>query len=157
MTLPLESVWDYPRPPRLEPVSHRLTVEMDGVRIADTTAGFRILETSHPPTYYIPPGDVDQTFVQPSARRSWCEFKGQAEYWSVAVADHRIPDVAWSYPEPTLRYAAIRGFLSFYARSDLRCAVGGEPVLPQEGDFYGGWITGNLEGPFKGGPGTRFW
>lgn len=157
MPLPPESVWDYPRPPRLEPVDHRIIVEMDGVRIADTTSAHRVLETSHPPTYYLPPNDVDQTILQRSTRTSWCEFKGAAAYWSLDLSGHRIRDAAWSYPAPTAAYEAIRDFLSFYARGDLRCTVGGEPVLPQEGDFYGGWITGNLRGPFKGGPGTRFW
>ncbi len=157
MTLPVESVWDYPRPPRLEPVTHRLVVAMDGVTIADTVRGYRILETSHPPTYYIPPDDIHPQHLQPSARRTYCEFKGEARYWSAAVDGRLVSDAAWSYGNPTADYRAIKDFLSFYASRDLQCSVGGEPVLPQEGSFYGGWITGNLQGPFKGGPGTRFW
>lgn len=157
MTLPTESVWDYPRPPRIEPVAHRLTVTVSGVMIADTSDGYRILETSHPPTYYIPLTDVERSYLRRSPRRTFCEFKGAAEYWSLAVDGRVIAEAAWSYSDPTPRYAAIRGCLSFYASDEVRCAVGDEPVLPQDGDFYGGWITGNLRGPFKGGPGTRFW
>ncbi len=157
MTLPVESVWDYPRPPKLEPIELRLVVSAFGRIIADTTAGYRILETSHPPTYYIPPRDVASEYLVESDHTSFCEFKGHAVYHSISVGDHFVANAAWRYPEPTPYYSAIAGFLSFYASDEVRCQVGHEPVIPQPGNFYGGWITKNLKGPFKGVPGSRFW
>lgn len=157
MSLPAESVWDYPRPPRLESVSLRLTVTALGATIADTTSGYRILETSHPPTFYIPGTDVAFEYLIESDQTSYCEFKGRAVYYSISLEDKLIANAAWSYPEPTPRYAAIAGYLSFYASDEVPCKVGNEPVIPQPGNFYGGWITKNLQGPFKGGLGSRFW
>jgi uncharacterized protein (DUF427 family) len=152
-----ESVWDYPRPPRLEPVGERLRVVFAGAVIADTIAGFRVLETSHPPTYYIPPADIARRFLIPAAGRSWCEFKGEARYWSIDVDGRRSENAAWSYDRPTGGFAMIAGFLAFYASRVDECCVGDERVLRQEGDFYGGWITSRVTGPFKGGAGTRGW
>lgn len=152
-----ESVWDYPRPPRLEPVVDRLRVFFAGETIADTTSGLRVLETSHPPVYYIPPEDVRREFLIPAAGRSFCEFKGVARYWSLEVAGRRSEQAAWSYPEPTDRFAAIRDFLAFYASRVDECRVGDEIVTPQSGDFYGGWITSAIVGPFKGAPDTWGW
>ncbi|MEX0346928.1 MAG: DUF427 domain-containing protein [Rhizobiaceae bacterium] len=157
MPLQVESVWDYPRPPKLEPVSERLVVTAFDLILADTVAGFRILETSHPPTYYLPQSDTAFDHLVESGHTSYCEFKGRATYYSISVEDRRIENAAWCYPEPAPPYSPITGFLSFYASHDVFCQVGGEPVIPQPGDFYGGWITRNLRGPFKGGPGTRFW
>ena len=157
MTLKSENVWDYPRPPRLEPVQERLMVTALGIVVADTTAGYRVLETSHPPTYYIPPADIRMELLQSETGGSFCEFKGRALYWSIASDGKTIPHAAWSYPDPTPAYAAIRGFLSFYASKADTCQVGEEKVLPQAGDFYGGWITANLTGPFKGVPGSSHW
>ena len=157
MTLPVESVWDFPRPPKLEPIDLRLVVSAFGRIIADTTAGYRILETSHPPTYYIPPADVDSERLIESDHTSYCEFKGNAVYQSISVGDDVVANAAWRYPEPTPHYSAIAGFLSFYASEKVQCQVGDEPVIPQPGSFYGGWITKNLKGPFKGVPGSRFW
>ena len=152
-----ESVWDYPRPPRLEKVAERLRVMFRGETIADTTAGYRVLETSHPPVYYLPPDDLAQRYLSRASGSSWCEFKGQAVYWSLDVAGQRAENVAWSYPTPSPAFAAIAGHLAFYASKVDACWVGDERVQAQQGDFYGGWITPNIVGPFKGGEGTRGW
>jgi uncharacterized protein (DUF427 family) len=152
-----ESVWDYPRPPRLEKVGERLRVVFNGETIADSVAGFRVLETSHPPVYYIPPDDIAQRFLAKAPGSSWCEFKGLAAYWSLDVNGRRAENAAWTYPQPSPPFAAIAGYLAFYASRVDECWVGNEIVLPQEGDFYGGWITARVVGPFKGGAGTRGW
>ena len=153
----LESVWDYPRPPRLEKCGERLRVIFNGETIADTIAGFRVLETSHPPVYYLPPGDIARRYLVTAAGSSWCEFKGDAKYWSLDVKGLRADNAAWSYPEPSSAYARIAGYLAFYASRVDGCWVGDEIVQPQQGDFYGGWITSRIVGPFKGGAGTRGW
>ena len=152
-----ESVWDYPRPPRLEPVTKRLRIMFNNVSIADTTAGYRVLETSHPPVYYIPPTDIAQQFLMKAPGESWCEFKGHARYWSLDVNGRRADQVAWSYPRPTPDFAAIADHLAFYASKVDDCFVGDERVQAQQGDFYGGWITTDIVGPFKGAAGTRGW
>ncbi len=152
-----ESVWDYPRPPRCEPAAARLRVFFNGETIADTTAGFRVLETSHPPVYYIPPADIAQHYLIAASGSSFCEFKGHAKYWSLDVNGRHAANVAWSYPRPNAAFAAIAGYLAFYASRVDECRVDDERVQPQPGDFYGGWITSNLRGPFKGAPGTRHW
>ena len=152
-----ESVWDYPRPPAVEPVPERLRVSFAGETVADTTEGFRLLETSHPPTYYIPRSDVRNELLRPTKRRSLCEFKGQAVYYDVVVGDRVARDAAWEYPSPSERYRELRGHLCFYPSKMDECLVGAERVRPQEGDFYGGWITDKIVGPFKGGPGTAGW
>jgi len=159
---PIESVWDYPRPPRLEKTPSALRVEHRGVVIAETRRGLRVLETSHPPVFYFPPEDVRMELLQPSeARRSFCEFKGVAAYWNLVMGDGSevvtVPDVAWSYPEPTATFAPLRHHLAFYASRVDACFVDGERVQAQAGDFYGGWITSRVRGPFKGAPGTRGW
>jgi uncharacterized protein (DUF427 family) len=154
----VESVWDYPRPPRLEPVVERIRACHGGIAIAETVAALRILETSHPPVYYIPYADVAADCLRPSAsRQSFCEFKGLASYWDLVVDGVTVRDVAWSYARPVAAYAAMAGHLAFYASKVDECWVGEERVVPQAGDFYGGWITGNLRGPFKGAPGTLGW
>jgi len=152
-----ESVWDYPRPPRLEKVSARLRVIFNGQTIADTGSGFRVLETSHPPVYYLPPDDTKQQFLQAAQGSSWCEFKGHASYWSLSVDGKESPNAVWSYPAPSPGFAEIAGYLAFYASRFDECWVDDERVQPQEGDFYGGWITSRVVGPFKGGAGTRGW
>ena len=152
-----ESVWDFPRPPRLEPVADRLTVTVAGVVVADTTAGFRVLETSQAPAYYFPPDDVDPTFLRASRSQTWCEWKGAASYVDVVVGDRTVPDAAWTYRTPTSGFAPIAGYFAFYAQKSDRCTVGDDVVLPNDGDFYGGWITSRVVGPFKGAPGTRGW
>jgi uncharacterized protein (DUF427 family) len=152
-----ESVWDYPRPPRLEQVSERLSVAFNGETIADTVAGYRVLETSHPPVYYIPPDDIAQQYLLAASGSSWCEFKGHARYWSLDVRGKRAENAAWSYSSPSPAFAAIGGYLGFYASRVDECRVGDERAQAQEGDFYGGWITSRIVGPFKGGAGTRGW
>jgi len=151
-----ESVWDYPRPPRAEPVSKRLRVLLGGTVIADTTRGYRVLETSHPPTYYIPPEDIRMDFLLPATRKSFCEWKGSAAYFDIRASGQRVGEAAWCYPNPSAGFEAIKGFVAFYP-SRVTCFVDDEQVQPQSGDFYGGWITSNIAGPFKGGPGTWGW
>ncbi len=152
-----ESVWDYPRPPSLVPSPAEVRVEFGGQVVAETRKAFRVLETSHPPVFYLPPEDVRDEFVVRSARSSFCEFKGRALYFDLLVGDRRSKDVGWFYPSPTREFAPIAGFLAFYPGRVDACFVDGERVQAQEGDFYGGWITGAIVGPFKGGPGTRGW
>ncbi len=152
-----ESAWDYPRPPRLEPVSARLDVVLGDETIASTTAGFRVLETSHPPNYYFPPHDVVAGALEPSAGRSFCEWKGRAQYFAVRGGSKVAVDGAWGYESPSEAFSPIRGYVAFYAGRMDACFVDGELVTPQPGDFYGGWITANIAGPFKGAPGSRGW
>lgn len=156
-TTATESVWDYPRPPRLEPVPERIRVVVDGVTIAHSTRAFRVLETSHPPAYYLPPDDVRMDLLVPGHGRSVCEWKGVAAYHSLRLGERRIDDVAWSYPRPTPAFAAMAGYLSFYAGRVDEAWVGDERATAQAGDFYGGWITSRITGPFKGAPGTLGW
>ncbi len=152
-----ESVWDYPRPPRLEPVVDRIHIVFDGATVADTTAAYRVLETSHPPNYYLPPGAfVDGALVH-TRRGSFCEWKGEAHYYDVVVGDRTAPDAAWAYDRPTPGFAPIAGYVAVYAGPMDACFVGDERVTPQPGGFYGGWVTDDLTGPFKGGPGTNGW
>lgn len=152
-----ESVWDYPRPPRLEDVPQRLRVIFNGTTIADTHRAKRVLETSHPPTFYFPPEDVRLDYFQISSRATWCEWKGQAGYYIITVGDRQAIDAAWFYPNPTPDFLEIKAYVSFYASKVDACYVGEEKVLAQAGDFYGGWITSNIVGPFKGEPGTWGW
>ncbi|NWG17499.1 MAG: DUF427 domain-containing protein [Chloroflexi bacterium] len=152
-----ESVWDYPRPPRVEPTARRIRVIFNGQTLADTTRAFRVLETSHPPVYYIPPEDVTMAFLSPTGRRTFCEFKGAAAYWTITVGERRAENAAWSYPNPSPGYEAIKGYLAVYPGRMDACYVDDERVTAQEGDFYGGWITSDIVGPFKGGPGTLGW
>ncbi len=152
-----ESVWDYPRPPRVEAVTERVRIEHGGVTIADSLRALRVLETSHPPTLYLPPQDVRTDLLEPSGRRSFCEFKGVASYFTLRVNAQETVDVAWAYLEPATEYATLRGYLAFYASRVDACWWGEERVRAQPGDFYGGWITRRVVGPFKGAPGTRGW
>jgi len=135
----------------------RLCVIFNSQIIADTASGFRVLETSHPPVYYIPPDDIVLPYLQSASGSSWCEFKGHTTYWSLDVNGERAQNVAWSYPSPSAAFASIAGYLAFYASRVDECWVDDERVQPQEGDFYGGWITSRVVGPFKGGVGTRAW
>ncbi|MFF2095820.1 DUF427 domain-containing protein [Streptomyces sp. NPDC058202] len=152
-----ESVWDYPRPPATERDERLVVVEWAGTRIAETTRALRVLETSHPPVFYLPLDDVRTDLLRPTTERSWCEWKGPAVYWDLAAGTDVSPSAAWSYPEPVPAYSALAGHVAFYPTRVDRCTVDGEPVTAQEGDFYGGWITAEIRGPFKGGPGTRGW
>ena len=157
MTLPPERVWDYPRPPRLEPVAERIRIVLGGETIADTAAAFRVLETTHPPSYYLPPDCFVPGALLPRPRRSFCEWKGHARYWTVCGGGKTVEDAAWSYPEPSAAFFPLRDHVAVYAGPMDACFVGDERVSPQPGGFYGGWVTSNLEGPFKGEPGTAFW
>ncbi|MEZ5239335.1 MAG: DUF427 domain-containing protein [Microthrixaceae bacterium] len=152
-----ESVWDYPRPPRLEPSEEHVVVRHGGAVVADTTHSYRVLETSQPPTYYFPPDDVDLQLLVPSTRRSMCEWKGLASYFDVVVGPEVRPAAAWTYPDPTPAFEEIRGYLAFYPQLLEECLVDGERASPNEGGFYGGWVTSRIVGPFKGGPGTAGW
>lgn len=153
-----ESVWDYPRPPRLERINKHLRVEFNGRVIAETNLGYRMLETSHPPVYYFPPESVHMEFLHPSTGRStFCEFKGEAAYWDLIVGDRESKRAAWSYPAPRPVFQLIADYLAFYPDRVDACYVNDERVQAQEGDFYGGWITSDIVGPFKGGEGTWGW
>lgn len=152
-----ESVWDYPRPPRIEPVEARVRVEFAGMVLADTRRALRVCETSSPPAYYIPPADVRMDHLLPSARTSFCEWKGVAAYWSVVDGARHAKDAAWSYPEPDPGFESIRDYLAFYPGRMDACWVGEQRVTPQPGFYYGGWVTPDLVGPFKGVPGSESW
>jgi uncharacterized protein (DUF427 family) len=152
-----ESVWDYPRPPRLEQTSHHIQVIFAGAIIADTTRAWRVLETSHPPTYYIPPEDIRMEYLEVTTHTSFCEWKGAARYYTVRVEGQEAVDAAWAYPQPTPSFTAIRDHVAFYAGRMERCLVDGEEARPQPGGFYGGWVTSKVVGPFKGEPGTLGW
>jgi uncharacterized protein (DUF427 family) len=152
-----ESVWDYPRPPAVKRSGRHVTVEVDGYVIADSRRAIRCLETSHPPTWYIPAEDVRVDLLFPTGAESLCEFKGKARYFGVDTGTRRIEDVAWTYPRPWAGYASVGGHYCFYPSRVDACFVDGERVQAQEGDFYGGWITSEVRGPFKGGAGTRGW
>lgn len=152
-----ESVWDYPRPPRLEPFAGRIQIVLGGVTIADTRGAYRVLETSHPPVYYLPPGDIRADALITASGTSLCEWKGAARYFDVLGGAKRAPRAAWCYPDPTPAFTPAAGYVAFYAAPMDACFVDGERVTPQPGGFYGGWITANIVGPFKGGPGTGGW
>lgn len=152
-----ESVWDYPRPPVLELDERRVTIGFNGNIIAESQQAIRVLETSHPPVFYIPGEDIQMEFLFPTPSTSWCEFKGRAVYWTVEVEDRTAHNAAWGYPAPTSGYRQLRGHFAFYPSMMDRCSVGGETATAQEGDFYGGWITSEIVGPFKGGQGTQGW
>jgi uncharacterized protein (DUF427 family) len=152
-----ESVWDYPRPPRLEKVIANVRIGFGGEVIAKSDHAFRVLETSHPPTYYLPRNDVRMEFLIADSKHSYCEFKGIAKYWSLSVGAHQSKQAAWSYPDPTREFIEIKDCLAFYASRVDECWVGEERVQPQAGDFYGGWITSNIVGPFKGDVGSTGW
>ncbi|KQT50726.1 hypothetical protein ASG43_05450 [Aureimonas sp. Leaf454] len=152
-----ENVWDFPRPARLEANARHLQVVLAGRIVAETRQGFRAIETSHPPSYYFPPGDVDLTLLVPASRRTLCEWKGGAVYHDLVVGPDIRPDAAWSYPRPTADFLAAADHIAFYPARVDACFVDGERVIPQAGSFYGGWITRFVAGPFKGPPGTSNW
>jgi len=154
---PEESVWDYPRPPRVEAFPGLIEVHHSGYAQAKSSSTFRLLETSHPPVFYIPPEDIMMEMLSKTGRTSICEFKGTAVYFDLVMPELQIENVAWSYENPRRGYETIKNHLAFYPSKVDACYVDGERVKPQEGDFYGGWITSNIKGPFKGGPGTRGW
>lgn len=152
-----ESVWDYPRPPRLEDTDKHIQIIFGGVVVADSRRAKRVLETSHPPVYYLPPEDIQLKYFTPAAGQSHCEWKGIASYYTLAVGDTAAKQSAWYYPDPTPAFEAIRNYVAVYPSRMDSCTVDGETVTAQPGDFYGGWITPNIVGPFKGDPGTMGW
>jgi uncharacterized protein (DUF427 family) len=157
-TLPgQESVWSFPRPAVAKACTRRICIQHAGVIIADSRRSIRTLETSHPPSYYLPPEDVAMTWLRPSPRRSLCEWKGQAVYFDLVLGDIVLPEIAWSYPRPTAAFRTLAGYLAFYAAPLDFCEVDGKRVTPQSGGFYGGWITSHVAGPFKGEPGSQGW
>lgn len=153
-----ESVWDYPRPPRLEATNKHIQVFFQGQLVADTRRAKRVLETASPPTYYIPPADIAMNYLKPVAGyKTLCEWKGQASYFDVVVGQEKAVRAAWTYRSPYPSFQGIQDFIAFYAQQMDRCLVDGEVARPQPGLFYGGWITDDIVGPFKGEPGTSFW
>jgi uncharacterized protein (DUF427 family) len=152
-----ESVWDYPRPPAVEDVPQRIKIVFNGEIIVDSQNAKRVLETSHPPTYYIPMADIKLEALQPSPVKTWCEWKGEARYYDILVGNQIAEKAAWFYPNPTPNFSEIKDHVAFYANKMDGCFVGDERVKPQPGAFYGGWITPNIDGPFKGNPGTSGW
>jgi uncharacterized protein (DUF427 family) len=152
-----ESVWDYPRPPRLEPTSKHVRIVFSGQTIASTNRAYRVLETSHPPVYYLPPDDIRMDLLSIAAGSSFCEWKGRAGYYDLTVNGHIVRNAAWFYPDPTQPFLPIANYLAFYPSKMDACYVDDELVRSQAGDFYGGWITDDIVGPFKGGEGTWGW
>ncbi|MGB3407623.1 MAG: DUF427 domain-containing protein [Jannaschia sp.] len=156
MTLPVEDVQSYPRPPALEAVAYRVQVWLGGQEIVSTTRALRVLETHHAPTYYIP-RDAIGADISPAKGSSFCEWKGAARYWTLAAGGTVAPRCGWDYPTPTPRFAALKDHLAVYAHAMDQVRVAGEAVTPQPGNFYGGWVTANLRGKIKGAPGTEGW
>ena len=152
-----ESVWDYPRPPRVEPTGERVVITLGGVTIADTTDAVRVLETSHPPVYYLPTSAFAAGSLEPAPGSSFCEFKGVAGYLTVRGGAEVAESAGWFYPEPSPGFESLVGRVAVYPGKMERCEVDGEAVRPQAGGFYGGWITDRVVGPFKGEPGTLGW
>ncbi len=152
-----ESVWDYPRPPRIEDSTKHIEVVFNGVTIADTHRAKRVLETSSPPVYYIPPEDIRMDCFTHTNHGSFCEWKGHAGYYTITVGDTQTENAAWFYANPTPKFISIRNYVAFYAGKMDGSFVDGERVVPQPGDFYGGWVTHEIVGPFKGESGTQGW
>ena len=154
---PPESVWDYPRPPRVEPSTEHIEIELGGRVVAATDVSWRVLETSHPPTYYLPRAAFADGVLRAAVGQSWCEWKGRASYVDLVSGERVAPRAGWSYLEPTAGFEAIAGAIAVMPGLVDRCTVDGETVEPQPGGFYGGWITSRVVGPFKGAPGTLGW
>ena len=152
-----ESVWDYPRPPRLEDTDAHIRIVFGGVVLADSRRAKRVLETSHPPVYYLAPEDVRLDYFTPAVGQSYCEWKGIASYYTITVGDKTAEQSAWYYSHPTPTFADIQNYIAIYPSRMDSCTVDGEIVTAQPGDFYGGWITKDIVGPFKGDPGTMGW
>ena len=151
-----ESVWDYPRPPVLVEDNRRITIDWQGLRLLDTGFSFRVLETASPPTFYFPPDALLEDVLRPETGSSYCEWKGLARYWGLEHKDSVAAHVAWSYPQPKPDFTRIAGWLAFYPK-DLECRIDGERVQTQEGGFYGGWVTSDIVGPWKGQNNTGAW
>ena len=152
-----ESVWDYPRPPRVEDTDKHIEVFFNDILIADTTDAKRVLETSSPPVYYLPEEDIEMKYFIKSEGKSFCEWKGVASYYTIKVHDKTAVNAAWYYPDPSPAYISIKNYIAIYPQKMDACFVDGEIARPQSGEFYGGWITSDIVGPFKGEPGTEGW
>lgn len=152
-----ESVWSYPRPPIVVPFEGELLVEFNGKLIAKTSNALRVLETSHPPVYFFPPDDVDHTVLFRKVRDAYCAYKGCIKFYDIAVDQKRSNYAAWYFPKPNPGYEALKGYIAYFAHKMDACYVNGELVIPQPGEFFGGWITSNIIGPYKGMPGTDNW
>ena len=152
-----ESVWDYPRPPRVEPSDEEVVVELGGRLVVRTRRALRVLETSHPPVYYLPADAFTAGVLRPAAGTSYCEFKGTAHYLDLVMGERTAPRAGWTYPEPAAGFESLLGHVALYPALLDAVTVDGEAVRPQEGGFYGGWITDRVVGPFKGAPGSRGW
>jgi uncharacterized protein (DUF427 family) len=152
-----ESVWDYPRPPKVEASPKRIQIWFNEIMIVDSQQTQRVLETSHPPAYYIPPADIAMQYLSTISRQSYCEWKGMARYYCIQVGNKRAEQAAWYYPEPNAYFAVLKDYVAFYPSRMDACLVDGEKVTAQPGDFYGGWITADIVGPFKGASGTWGW
>ncbi|MDP9188368.1 MAG: DUF427 domain-containing protein [Actinomycetota bacterium] len=153
-----ESVWDYPRPPRVEPEARRVRVEHGGETLADSTRALRVLETASPPTIYIPREDVrTELLSEAPGEHTVCEWKGRAQYLHAEAGGERAASAAWHYPDPRDDFAQLSGHIAFYAGRVDACYLGDEHVRPQGGGFYGGWVSDEIEGPYKGEPGTEGW
>lgn len=150
-----ESVWDYPRPPKIEPVKQAIKIEFNGTVVAESSNAKRVLERGHPPVYYLPLEDINSKVLLDSTRKTWCEWKGEARYYDIVVGDKVSKNAAWFYPNPSPDFLDIKDNVAFYAGKMEACYVGEELVIPQAGDFYGGWITTNIQGPFKGSSSVR--
>ncbi len=152
-----ESVWDYPRPPAVESCKRRVRIVFDGEIIAESTRALRVLETSHPPTYYLPPEDIRTESFHPAGSSSVCEYKGRAIYFNLRSENRETACACWCYPAPHSRYNLIKGYFAFYPSRVDACYLDDERVEAQAGDFYGGWISSEIVGPFKGAQGTSHW
>ncbi|WP_421765424.1 DUF427 domain-containing protein [Ekhidna sp.] len=152
-----ESVWDYPRPPAIEQYSKHIRIVFNETIILDTNHSFRILETSHPPSYYLPKSSFKKGVLIKTAKTSFCEFKGRAHYYNIVLDNQIVKDAAWGYDSPNHRYGAIKNHICVYAKLMEACFINHERVTPQPGGFYGGWITKNVVGPFKGVPNSWGW
>jgi len=152
-----ESVWDYPRPPRVESTESHVVVALGGETVADSRRALRVLETAGPPVFYVPTDDVAAGVLEPAPHTTWCEFKGRASYCTAVAGGRRVENAAWTYQDPKPGFESLTGYVAFYPGRVDACFVDGEQVRPQPGEFYGGWITSKVVGPFKGDPGTTGW
>jgi uncharacterized protein (DUF427 family) len=155
---PKESVWDYPRPPRVEPLDRAVRIEHGGVVVAESDRALRVLETASPPTVYIPAADVRTELLSAiPGEHTFCEWKGHASYFDLEAGGSRSEAAAWHYPEPREAFAVLKDHIAFYAGRVDAAYLGDEQVRPQGGSFYGGWVTDEIQGPFKGEPGSEGW
>ena len=152
-----ENVWDYPRPAICQPFSGTLEVYIDDILVARTKRAWRVIETSHPPSYYFHPEDVQDNLLKKNTKTTLCEWKGQASYFDYLSKKNNILDLCWTYQAPVKNFLPIRNYFSFYSSKCNSCFINNEKVISQDGDFYGGWITKNLIGPFKGSKRTLDW